>query len=62
MASHFPSFLLTMNYQMPRNLPEPAWMLDPPEAFQDDASAEENEQKQRDKEDAEIERYLDYGF
>jgi len=46
-----------MNYQMPRNLPEPAHLLDPPEAFQDDAFAEENEIE---KEQKLIDRYLDY--
>ena len=45
-----------MDYRIPRNLPEPAWMLDPPEAFQNDASAEENELE---KEQRQIELYLD---
>ena len=51
-----------MNYQIPRNLPEPAHLIDPPDAFQSDITEEDYEQLKRDKEDAEIARYLDSGF
>ena len=43
----------------PDHCPEPVHLIDPPEAFRADVSAEENEQKQRDLEDAEISAYLD---